>query len=159
LIETWLPNFGACLTHAIETLLDLGYGSACVLNSDSPTLPTAALVAAARSLQAPGARVVFGPATDGGYYLLGMQRCHRRLFEDIDWSTARVAEQTLGRAAELGLETLILPTWYDVDDAPALRTLAGETLAGRPFSARHRSFAAPHAAALLLSQDLHALVP
>jgi rSAM/selenodomain-associated transferase 1 len=159
LIETWLPNFGACLAHAIETLLDLGYGGACVLNSDSPTLPTAALVAAARSLRGPGARIVFGPATDGGYYLLGMQQCHRRLFEDIDWSTPLVAAQTLQRAAELGLQTIMLPTWYDVDDAAALRTLAGETLRGRPFSAQYDSFAAPHAAALLRTQGLRAHSP
>ena len=159
LIEAWLPDFGACLLHTIDTLLDLGYGGACVLNSDSPTLPTAALVTAARSLLEPGERIVFGPATDGGYYLLGMSRCQRRLFEDIDWSTPRVAAQTLARAAELGLETIVLPTWYDVDDAAALDTLVGETLEGKPFSAQHRSFTAPHAAALLRSQGLRAHSP
>jgi rSAM/selenodomain-associated transferase 1 len=151
LLETWFPRFGDCLWYAVRSLLDLGYGAACVLNSDSPTLPTEVLVAAAESLRAGGDRVVLGPATDGGYYLLGMNRPHRRLFEDIAWSTADVAAQTLARAAELGAETVLLPAWYDVDDAAALQLLADETLRGRPFSTEHHSFHAPRAAALLRS--------
>src|SRR5580658_10412535 len=44
LIEAWLPNFGDCLLRTIEQILDNGHGAAVVLNSDSPTLPTAFLV-------------------------------------------------------------------------------------------------------------------
>jgi hypothetical protein len=43
-----------------------------------------------------------GPAHDGGYYLLGVKRARRRLFEDIAWSTEHVARQTLDRAAGAG---------------------------------------------------------
>jgi len=149
LLETWLPILGDCLLYAVQSLLDLGYGAACVLNSDSPTLPTAVLVAAVEALRPEGDRIVLGPTTDGGYYLLGVKRTHRRLFEDIAWSTSRVAEQTLQRAAELGLEAVLLPPWYDVDDAAALRLLTDETLAGQAFSAEHRSYAAAHSTALL----------
>jgi hypothetical protein len=149
LFEAWLPNFGDCLFHAISTLLNLGYGAACVLNSDSPTLPTSLLIETARLLRQPGARIVIGPSTDGGYYLLGMTKPHRRLFEDIDWSTARVLGQTLERAAELELEVLQLPPWYDVDDAQSLCVLARETLLGRGFSAELRSYHAPRTAATL----------
>ena len=42
-------------------------------------------------LAQPGERAVLGPSTDGGYYLLGLKTAHRRLFEDIAWSTERVA--------------------------------------------------------------------
>jgi glycosyltransferase A (GT-A) superfamily protein (DUF2064 family) len=55
-----------------------------------------------------------------------MQRTHRRLFEQIDWSTDRVFAQTLERAQEIGLETELLPTWYDVDDAATLERLRRE---------------------------------
>jgi hypothetical protein len=51
---------------------------------------------------------------------------HSRLFERIDWSTERVLEQTLERASEIGLETALLPTWYDVDDAATLERLHRE---------------------------------
>ena len=54
------------------------------------------------------------------------ERPHRRLFEDIDWSTERVLEQTLARAAEIGLASHLLPVWYDVDDVASLRQLIAE---------------------------------
>jgi len=66
---------------------------------------------------------VLGPAEDGGYYLLGMRRAHAHLFADIAWSTDTVAATTRLRAAELALEIVELPTWYDVDDAASLRRL------------------------------------
>jgi len=133
LIETVAPNFGDCLFHAATTLLDADHDAVCLLNSDSPTLPAAYLTAAATALAAPGDRIVLGPSTDGGYYLLGLKRRHRRLFEDIDWSTELVSAQTLARAAELDLPVHLLPSWYDVDDPAALRKLVGELFEDRPF--------------------------
>jgi rSAM/selenodomain-associated transferase 1 len=126
LIESWLPNFGDCLFKAINGLLAAGHTSAVVLNSDSPTLPTALLVETAEVLAQPGDRAVLGPSTDGGYYLLGVKHAHRRLFDDIDWSTDRVARQTLERAREIGLDVHRLSAWYDVDDSQALRQLHAE---------------------------------
>ena len=41
--------------------------------------------------------------------------------------------QTLARADELRLPVVLLPSWYDVDDAAALRQLIGELVEGRPF--------------------------
>src|SRR6202161_4198732 len=104
LIESWLPNFGDCLLHAITRLLASGHEAAVVLNADRPTLPTSLLVDTASILARPGDRAVIGPSTDGGYYLLGLKTAHRRLFEDITWSTDRVAAQTLERARELKLD-------------------------------------------------------
>ena len=151
LIETWRPNFGDCLREATETMLDLGHATACVLNSDSPTLPSALLAETYAALEAPGDRAVLGPSTDGGYYLLALKALHRRMFEDVAWSTERVAAQTLERAGELGLEVVRLPAWYDVDDAEALRTVAGELLFGAPFSSDHPPSPAVATAAALQS--------
>lgn len=137
-------GLGASLYDAAEDLLAQGYGAACLVNADSPTLPTAVLAEAAAALALPGDRLVLGPAADGGYYLIGLKRAHRRLFEDIDWSTERVFSQTTERAREIGLETVTLPLWYDVDDVGSLRQLAdelgGTVTAGYP---------APHTAAAL----------
>jgi rSAM/selenodomain-associated transferase 1 len=126
LIGAWRPNFGDCLLQTIQEILARGHGSAVVLNSDSPTLPTALLTETAAVLAQPGDRAVLGPSNDGGYYLLGLKVAHRRMFEDIAWSTERVAEQTLQRAREIGLQVHRLPEWYDVDDAGGLRRLYGE---------------------------------
>jgi len=118
-----VQGFGRCLLHAAQSLLAEGYGSVCVLNSDSPTLPTSILEMTAELLAQPGDRAVLGPADDGGYYLLGVKQAHAQLFEDIVWSTENVAAQTVLRAQELGLELVTLPSWYDVDDAAALYRL------------------------------------
>jgi uncharacterized protein len=126
LISACLPNFGDCLVRTIEGILARGHGSAVVLNSDSPTLPTALLVETAEVLARPGERAVLGPSSDGGYYLLGLKTAHRRMFEDIAWSTEVVAMQTLERAREIKLDVHILPVWYDVDDMEDLRRLRRE---------------------------------
>jgi rSAM/selenodomain-associated transferase 1 len=126
LIDACLTNFGDCLFRTIEELFKRGHESAVVLNSDSPTLPTALLIETAETLARPGERAVLGPCSDGGYYLLGLKTAHRRLFEDIAWSSEHVAEQTLARARELKLEIHTLPVWYDVDDVDGLRRLHRE---------------------------------
>ena len=137
LIEAWRQNFGDCLLHTIEQIFARGHASAVVLNSDSPTLPTAFLVETAAALARPGDRAVLGPSSDGGYYLLGLKAAHRHMFEDIAWSTEKVAKQTLERAREIGLEVHRLPVWYDVDDVDGLRRLYTE-LPDRPDAQRRR---------------------
>lgn len=149
-----VQGFGRCLLHAVRDMLSQGHSAACVLNSDSPTLPTEILAQAAETLLAPGAdrRVVLGPAEDGGYYLLGMTQPHSRLFADIAWSTDTVADATRARAAELGLDVVELPTWFDVDDRAALARLCAEA------GARGAHYAAPASAAAIAAMRLDALV-
>jgi uncharacterized protein len=132
LIEASLPNFGDCLFSTIVEIFARGHGSAVVLNSDSPTLPTALLAETAELLAQPGDRAVLGPSSDGGYYLLGLKSAHRHMFERIDWSTERVAKQTLERAREIDLQVHRLPVWYDVDDIEGLRRLHDELCEGGP---------------------------
>jgi uncharacterized protein len=142
LIEAWYADFGECLYSAIDQILARGHTGAVVLNSDSPTLPTSILVETAEVLARPGERAVLGPSTDGGYYLLGIKSRHHRLFEEVAWSTEHVARQTLERAVEIGLDVHVLPVWYDVDDAQALRLLHAELCEGFQFSrqlARHHA--------------------
>jgi rSAM/selenodomain-associated transferase 1 len=129
LMPPGVTGFGRCLLHAILAMLARGHDAAVVLNSDSPTLPTSVLVHTATALAADGDRVVLGPADDGGYYLLGMKAAHAHLFADIAWSTGSVAQTTRVRAAELGLQVVELPIWYDVDDRAALLRLLDETAA------------------------------
>ena len=135
-------GFGRPLLHAARSLFAVGHEAVCLLNSDSPTLPTALLSRAAEALAEPGDRVVLGPADDGGYYVIGMKAPHVHLFEDIAWSTSAVADETRRRAASLGLPVVELDPWYDVDDATALRRLCRELASTRsprrpsPYTAR-----------------------
>lgn len=133
--------FGERLILAAEDLFRVGFSAVCLIDSDSPTVPQSAYARAAQLLAEPGDNMVFGPSHDGGYYLIGMKQLHRRLFEDIDWSTERVAEQTLERAKETGVPVELLPTWYDVDDRATLQRLCDELLA--PETRQVGGFAAP----------------
>ena len=149
LIEAWRSNFGDCLFTAIEAMFDRGHSSAVVLNSDSPTLPTALLVDTARLLARPGDRAVLGPSRDGGYYLLGLKAPHRHLFEHVAWSTEHVAAQTRDRASEIGLPVHVLPEWYDVDDAESLQLLRSELNGAAIVDRDLQPHAAVHSAALM----------
>ncbi len=142
-----VEGFGRSLLHATRALFAQGYGSVCVLNSDSPTLPTSLLVRAARILAQPGDHAVLGPAEDGGYYLLGMKAPHAGLYAGMSWSTDRVAQQTREAARGLGVALHELDPWYDVDDRIALQRLIVE--ASAPGSHDPTPFPAPATAACL----------
>ena len=124
-------GFGRSLLHAAQALFAQGHDAVCLLNSDSPTLPTRVLTQAAIALAESRDRVVLGPAEDGGYYVIGIKAPHIHLFQDIAWSTGAVAAQTRERARALGLPVVELDPWYDVDDPPALLRLCRE-LASAP---------------------------
>ena len=118
--------FGERLLAATNDLLQLGFDSFCLIDSDSPTVPDAAFAQAVDLLSHPEDSVVLGPSDDGGYYLIGLKKAHRRLFARIDWSTERVLEQTIAAAREINLPVHLLPTWYDVDDRATLSRLCQE---------------------------------
>lgn len=128
-------SFGERLFHAAEDFLRLKYESYCLIDSDSPTLPRSSLVAAVDLLSRPGDRLVLGPADDGGYYLVGLKQAHRRIFEEITWSTEHVLGETVERAREIGLPVELLPAWYDVDDRQTLARLCDELFVGAAIDA------------------------
>src|SRR5512133_1825504 len=121
-------KFGERLYFAVEDLFKCGFESVCLIDSDSPTVPAENFAEAVELLRTSEDSVVLGPSDDGGYYLIGMKKPHRHLFEQIDWSTERVLNQTMLRATEIGIEVKLLPTGYDVDDDASLRRLCNELL-------------------------------
>jgi hypothetical protein len=133
-----LAGIGRSLLHAAAALLGEGFPAVCLINGDSPTLPTSFLCDAVAALLQPGERMVLGPAEDGGYYLIGLKTVEPRLFEGIAWSTPVVAEQTLARARDIGLQAVLLPPWFDVDDGASLARLlrpGREPVGVAPFAA------------------------
>ena len=57
--------------------------------------------------------LVLAPSEDRGYYLIGLRRIHRALFDDMPWSTPGVLEETLRWARALHLEVVELTPGYD----------------------------------------------
>ena len=139
-------DLGHVLLGATRALLAGGHDSVLLVNGDSPTLPPRLLIQAVEALREPGDRMVLGPASDGGYYLIGLKYPHKHLFTQIAWGTETVARTTRERAAEAGLATTLLPEWYDVDDIETLRWLQDELdghstrFCGGGFAAASRAF-------------------
>lgn len=100
-----------------------------VIGSDAPTLPPRFIAEAVAALADTDA--VLGPATDGGYFLVGLRQPCPQLFSGIDWGGARVLEQTVQRVQAAGLDLHLLPPWYDVDAPDDLQTLRGHLAACR----------------------------
>lgn len=123
-------GFGERLYFATKDLFKCGFESVCLIDSDSPTVPAANFRSTVELLASADDRIVLGPSDDGGYYLIGLKKPHREVFEEIDWSTDRVLNQTIQRATAIGLEVKLLPNGYDVDDGESLRRLYNELLVG-----------------------------
>jgi rSAM/selenodomain-associated transferase 1 len=121
-------GFGERLLATAEDLLSCGFGAVCLIDSDSPTVPAEAFERAVAELQRSGDRIVIGPSQDGGYYLIGLKRAHAAVFANITWSTASVFAETMAAAEAAGIEVVVLPLWYDVDDGETLELLKAELL-------------------------------
>jgi uncharacterized protein len=124
-------DFGTRLATATRVLLR-DHAGAILVNADSPTLPAAILRSAIDATRRGGA-VVLSPALDGGYTLIGVSALYARLYEEIPWSTATVFQETVERAAEIGVPVVTVPGWYDVDDAASLAVLESELAGDPPF--------------------------
>lgn len=145
-------DLGARLLKGSADFIDAGFAGTILVNSDSPTLPKAILRAAVDAVRA-GDNVVLSPALDGGYTLIGLSQPHARLFDDMPWSTPKVYELTLARAAEIGLAVANVPGWYDVDDAASFALLEDEWRGTRPAFTDPRLTGAPAPATFRFLRD------
>jgi rSAM/selenodomain-associated transferase 1 len=109
-------DLGARLERVIQALPP---GPVVILGSDTPTVTRADIAAAFRALGP--ARAVFGPASDGGYWLIGLRRGpgEHLPFDGVRWSTADALSDTLANLE--GCRVALLREQEDVDDGPALR--------------------------------------
>jgi rSAM/selenodomain-associated transferase 2/rSAM/selenodomain-associated transferase 1 len=140
-------SLGERMAHAFEDAFRLGYEAVLLVGSDLPDLPPAPLESALGRLSGGTDCVVLGPASDGGYYLIGLSRPHTALFERIPWSTSAVLAQTRAAAARLGLPVYEVDEWRDVDSLRDLDRLRDAASSGarrtRAWIARHRDAQAP----------------
>lgn len=113
------PDLGARLAEAFDELFARGYDRVVLVGSDCPYVTPDLLLRGLDALR--DADTVFGPAEDGGYWLVGQRPPARDLFRDIPWSTDAVWDVTRRRLAQRRWSVALLPVLEDVDDAPALR--------------------------------------
>jgi rSAM/selenodomain-associated transferase 1 len=122
-------GFGERLHGATLEAFRRGFKRCVIMGMDTPHLPHGVVREAFRALDA--SDVCLGPASDGGYYLIGLTADAPTLFRKIPWSTSAVLGATLMRCAKAGLTVSMLEEEFDVDDARSLAALAA-TLEERP---------------------------
>lgn len=117
-------DLGARLKRFFNWAFACGAMRAAVMGADSPTLPIEYVrLAFERLSEFP---VVLGPAEDGGYYLVAARPPTPPIFDEIDWGSPHVWQQTMARLEAAKIPCGILPLWYDVDAPRDLVRLAEE---------------------------------
>lgn len=111
-------DIGLRMAYALRRSAADGFDAVVLVGADIPGLTTAILVDAYGRLRAE--KMVFGPAEDGGYYLIGLQtkyldRIDPAIFTDIPWSSTAVLTKTIERVEKSGLTYALLPRLGDVD--------------------------------------------
>ena len=127
-------GLGTRLERAFGALSEMGYEARVVIGTDAPDLPLAYIDEAFRLMES-GSDAVFGPAADGGYYLVALKGEYGELFRDVPWSTGQVLATSLERARTSSLSVSLLPPWYDVDSFEDLsRPGLSDPLNGAPLT-------------------------
>ncbi len=112
-------DLGERMARALEEGFNLAYGQVVLCGTDCPAMNSRHTLEAFKALET--ADLVIGPATDGGYYLIGLSLNGApeevmRLFEGVEWGTASVRQQTLANAERIGLRVALLEELSDVDE-------------------------------------------
>ena len=136
-------DLGERMSAFVEDQTNAGARSVVLVGTDSPTLPVEYVERAFTELER--ADVVLGPATDGGYYLVGCGRRRPALFDGVTWGGGRVLAETVAALADPQWRLAVLPPWYDVDTPADWTMLCGHMAALRRAGADAE---APHTTAL-----------
>jgi hypothetical protein len=123
-------NLGERMSAAFLRAFASGARRVVIFGSDSPTLPAATARQAFDLLDQ--ADVAFGPAEDGGYYMIGCRRFDPELFRAVEWSTRQSFQQTLANAQRLGYEAAFLQPWFDLDQWQDVERLLADARRGIP---------------------------
>jgi len=95
-----------------------------MIGTDSPTFPADYIEQAFENLKT--ADAVLGKTADGGFYLIGLRRVKKEIFEGVEWSSPQTFEQTKRNITRLNFNLREIPVWYDVDEPEDLRLLFTE---------------------------------
>lgn len=106
-------DLGARMKNAVLHGFEQGYENVIVIGSDLPDISSDVIENAFQQLTSND--VVFGPADDGGYYLLGMSQMIPSIFENKPWSESNLLDVTLQEISEQGKSVAMLETLNDID--------------------------------------------
>ena len=107
-------DLGEKMKNAFEKLFKNNYESICIIGTDCPGITKNTFEEAFTKLKKNN--VVIGPAEDGGYYLLCINKFNDNLFNNVNWSTAEVLQTTIERCKENDLSFSLLDILSDIDE-------------------------------------------
>jgi uncharacterized protein len=109
-----LGDLGYKMKTASKFYFDSGYSRIILLGSDTPHVSSTEIQYAFEKLNT--SNNVIGPATDGGYWLLGMKKqLTNQIFEDIDWGTNTVFIDTYKRLLTFNKSVELVAKKDDLD--------------------------------------------
>jgi hypothetical protein len=111
--EQGTGDFGDRIARAFTHAFSEQVKRVLAIGADCPTVTADVISHALEALKTHD--VVIGPATDGGYYLIGLGKEAAFLFEDMRWGTSEVLEKTLQRIRDNQLSLCLLDPMSDVD--------------------------------------------
>jgi rSAM/selenodomain-associated transferase 1 len=114
-------NLGEKMKNAFDQIFLRGFAQVAIIGTDSPDLPPEHIMKAFTMLENEHTDVVFGPAEDGGYYLLAIKKVWGELFSGLPWSSDGLLAASVARTKDLCLGTSFLPVWYDIDTEADLK--------------------------------------
>ena len=114
-------DLGDKMLNAFDFAFKSGYKKVAIIGSDCLEINTEIINHAFHILESKDA--VVGPASDGGYYLLGMKELHPSLFINKKWSKEDVLLDTVIDLQEAGLNYELLDTLSDIDVASDLESV------------------------------------
>lgn len=111
-------DLGVKIKHAVDLSFQQGANKVIVLGTDCPSINEALINKVVASLD--HYDLVYTPANDGGYVLVGLSKPCDNVFENIDWGTDLVMQQSVASAVEASCSLLLLQPLNDVDVAEDL---------------------------------------
>lgn len=112
-------DLGNRMIAAIQAVFSMGSNKTIIIGSDCYDITSEIIESAFQKLD--HSDVVIGPANDGGYYLIGMKKMHQDIFQNIEWSTETVFENTINKVVQKGRSYEVLPTLIDIDTEEDLK--------------------------------------
>jgi rSAM/selenodomain-associated transferase 1 len=112
-------DIGARMFHAFREVFGKGYKKAALVGADIPDISDSTILKAIGLLSAND--VVFGPAEDGGYYLVGMRRLIKEIFDGVPWSSRQTLKRSVERADLKGFSVALSDTLSDIDTIEDLK--------------------------------------
>lgn len=107
-------DLGIRMLNAFKDSISLKYAKTVIIGTDCLEITNSLLSQSFDLLD--DSDLVLGPATDGGYYLIGLKAVVETIFQDIHWSTEKVLKQTIKKAKEIKLSYKFLDFNNDIDN-------------------------------------------